>query len=693
MFKSANSFDPTQIALRFAPDVVFITEADGRILFANDNALQVLGYTLPELLKMSVLDISPPDWRATYAAKLAQVVNDGQRHTAEIRLITKAGRKIPNELSVVMMPNGQLYGACRDISDRKQTEAKLKELNKNLTALIETIPDPIFLKDGEGRWLLINEPAKKLFDLHEVDWYRKTDLELAELQPDFRPAYENCIKDDQLAWQKGSLLVTEEFIPGENGKVRTMEVLKMPTFEADGQRKGLVIIGRDITEHKLSQQRIHELAYYDPLTKLPNRRLLLEKIQQAATASARNGLHSALLLLDLDHFKTFSSESGDQLLCEVATRLSKDLPEGYTLACMGGDEFVILMESLSTYVEHAAELAERFAKKLNILVNQPYLCNGQTLRSTASIGITLLRGQKNSPENLLKQAKVAMEQAKGAGRNAIHFFNPVIQSTLNARNALERELRLAIEHQQFKLHYQIQVDTQYRILGAEVLLRWQHPSRGLLAPGQFIEVCEETGLIIPIGQWVMEAACRQLKLWQKHAQFRDLQLAVNVSAKQFHQLNFVPQVRNILLESGAKPSQLKLELTESSMLKNVEDTIAKMNELKLLGIRFSLDDFGTGHSSLLYLKRLPLDQIKIDQSFVRDISTDPNDAVIVKTIISMSDALGLNVIAEGVETVEQRDFLDNHGCHVFQGYLFGRPIALEEFESHLQSITIKHTNQ
>jgi diguanylate cyclase (GGDEF)-like protein len=475
--------------------------------------------------------------------------------------------------------------------------------------------------------------------------------------------------------------------------VRTLEVLKLPTFEADGQRKGLVIIGRDITEHKLSQQRIHELAYSDPLTKLPNRRLLLEKILQAATTSTRNGLYSALLFLDLDHFKTFSSENGDQLLCEVAKRLSEDLPEGYTLACLGGDEFVILMESLNTYAEHAAELAERFAKNISALINQPFLCNGQTIRSTVSIGITLLQGQQDSPENLIKQAKVSMEQAKEAGRNAIHFFNPVIQSTLNARNVLERELRLAIEHQQFKLHYQVQVDIQQRILGAEVLLRWEHPSRGLLAPGQFIEVCEQTSLIIPIGQWVLQAACRQLKLWQKHAQFRDLQLAVNVSAKQFHQHNFVSQVKRILLESGAKPSQLKLELTESSMLKNVEDTVAKMNELKLLGIRFSLDDFGTGHSSLLYLKRLPLDQIKIDQSFVRDISTGPNDAVIVKTIISMSDALGLNVIAEGVETVEQRDFLDNHGCHVFQGYLFGRPLALEEFEAQLLNMTISPSNQ
>lgn len=681
MTQTNDSNEQVQIPLRFAPDVVFITEADGHIVFANDNALLILGYTLPELLKMSVLDIVPPDWREIYAQRLAQVANDGKRHTVEIRLITKSQQKIPMELSVVMMPNGQLYGACRDITERKKTEAKLKELNKNLTALIETIPDPIFLKDGEGRWLLINEPAKKLFDLEKIDWYCKTDLELAELQPDFRPAYEGCVKDDLLAWQKGSLLVTEEYIPDAHGDMRTMEVLKMPTFEADGQRKGLVIIGRDITEHKRSQQRIHELAYYDPLTKLPNRRMLIERIEHASSASVGSGLYGALLLLDLDHFKSFSSDCGDQLLREIARRLNEDLAEGCTLACVGGDEFVILMESLNSYVEHAAELAERHAKKLRALVNLPFYCNGQTIRSTASIGITLLCGTQDSAEDLIKQSKVAVEQAKSAGRNAIHFFNPAIQTTLNARNALEHELRSGIEQQNFELYYQMQVDIHHRILGAEVLLRWNHPNKGRLAPGSFIDVCEESGLIIPIGQWVLESACRQLKLWQKHPQLRDLPLSINVSAQQFHQANFVSQIRRTLLESGAKPSQIKLELTESSMLKNVEDTVAKMNELKLMGIRFSLDDFGTGHSSLLYLKRLPLDQIKIDQSFVRDISTDTSDAVIVKAIISMCDAMGLNVIAEGVETVEQRNFLDDHGCHVFQGYLFGRPIPLQEFEA------------
>lgn len=667
--------------MRHAPDVVFITQPDGRIVFANDNALQVLGYSLAELLKMSVLDISPPDWRETYAQKLAQVVDDGQRHTVEIRLIPKTGHKIPMELSVVMMPNGQLYGACRDISERKYNEAKLKELNKNLSALIETIPDPIFLKDGEGRWLLINEPAKKLFALHQIDWYRKTDMELAELQPDSRSAYEGCVKDDQLAWEKGSLLVTEEYIPDEHGELRTMEVLKMPTFETNGQRKGLVIIGRDITEHKRSQQRIHELAYYDPLTKLPNRRMLIERIEHTTHASLGSGQYGALLLLDLDHFKSFSSACGDQLLREIANRLHDYLPDGYTLACIGGDEFVILLESLSTYIEHAAELAERHAKKIRLLVNQPYPCNGLTIRSTASIGITMLLGQQDSAEDLIKQAKVAVVQAKSAGRNATHFFNPAIQSNLNARNALEHDLRSALEQQQFELYYQPQVDSHQRILGAEVLLRWNHPTKGLLAPTSYIDVCEESGLIIPIGQWVLESACRQLKIWQKHPQFRDMQLSINVSAKQLHQGNFVAQIKRTLLESGAKPSQIKLELTESSMLKNVEDTVSKMNELKLMGIRFSLDDFGTGHSSLLYLKRLPLDQIKIDQSFVRDISTDPNDAVIVKAIISMSDALGLNVIAEGVETEAQRDFLDAHGCHVFQGYLFSRAVPLANFET------------
>ncbi len=368
---------------------------------------------------------------------------------------------------------------------------------------------------------------------------------------------------------------------------------------------------------------------------------------------------------------------------KIARRLTASIQEGDTVACLGGDVFVVVMESLNVDLKEAAQQAKLFAEKVRSVVNCPHQLNEQTIHTTASIGIAMFIGHLETSETILKQAKAAMEQAKSAGRDTIRFYNHDIQDTLNRRNKLVQELRLAIENRQFQLHYQVQVDNQHQALGAEALLRWQHPERGLLAPGEYIALCEDTGLIVSLGLWVLEQACRQLRCWQAQTRFRDLILAVNVSAKQFHQSDFVAQIRRVLLESAANPAQIKLELTESSMLENIEDTIAKMRELKSLGIRFSMDDFGTGHSSLQYLKRLPLDQIKIDQSFVRDIASDPNDAVIVKAIISMSDALGLSVIAEGVETEEQLQFLNTNGCHVFQGYLFGKALPLDEFETAL----------
>jgi predicted signal transduction protein with EAL and GGDEF domain len=379
---------------------------------------------------------------------------------------------------------------------------------------------------------------------------------------------------------------------------------------------------------------------------------------------------------------------GDLLLIEVARRLKDTLREGDTVARLGGDEFVVVLEELSSRLKEAAAQAELAAEKIRAELGQPYALNDHEYHSTPSIGISLFRGHLENEADLLKHADVAMYQAKAAGRNAIRFYDPKMQAALDQRAAMDADLRHALLNQEFRLYYQIQVDSLTRPLGAEVLLRWAHPERGFVYPDQFIPLAEETGLIVPIGLWVLENACAQLKALQDDPLTRDLTLAVNVSARQFRQADFVAQVQHALLDSGAKPSLLKLELTESVVLENVEDFIEKMQALKLLGVEFSMDDFGTGHSSLSYLKRLPLDQIKIDRSFVRDIVTDPNDAAIVNTIIAMSQTLGLNVIAEGVETKEQREFLDGHGCHAFQGYLFSRPVPIDQFEKNLQSSSI-----
>jgi EAL domain-containing protein (putative c-di-GMP-specific phosphodiesterase class I) len=351
------------------------------------------------------------------------------------------------------------------------------------------------------------------------------------------------------------------------------------------------------------------------------------------------------------------------------------------VARSGGDEFIVLLEGLDVLSSEAAAQAELVAERIRNAVNEPYCLGDLQTTITASIGIVLFIDHQETMDSMLQHADTAMYQAKSAGRNTIRFFDPTMQNELEARLTLVADLTHAMAKEQLQLYFQKQVNTQGRTTGAEVLLRWAHPVRGLVSPAQFIPLAEETGIIIPIGLWVFQVACRQLKTWQSRPDLRDLTLAVNVSAKQFHQKDFIDQVRRILVETEAKPSHLKLELTESIVLERVEDTIAKMRELKVLGISFSMDDFGTGYSSLQYLKRLPLDQLKIDQGFVHDITTDPNDAAIVQTIIAMTEALGLNVIAEGVETREQKEFLEQRGCHAFQGYFFGRPMPLAQFEA------------
>ena len=860
--------------------------------------------------------------------------------------------------------------------------------NEQATVLIEAIPDAVFLKDGDGRWLFINEAAKQMFQMHNLPWQGKTEMELAELQPEFREAHEGCLASDERAWQAGQLLVGEEGFADEAGRYVIIETRKVPIFDNDGRRKGLMVIGRDITEHKAlearnerltklykalsevnqaivrmgdestllplvcrmavdfgglklawigqvnevngliepmvsygeadylnglvisskedvpegrsptgiafrenrsvvvnnfqnseiaaswrervlrygfgssgvfpiqrtgkpfavlsvyhahfdafdaemielleemsrdisfaldnfdreskrkqaeqdlriaatafetqegivitdrdnrilrvnqaftrltgysaeeaigrtpamlksgrqdatfyrslwealirdkfwqgelwnrrkngeaypewltitavldaegqvthyvgvfsdisvrkeADERIHRLAFHDPLTNLPNRSLLRDRLQQAMVASARSQRNRALLFLDLDNFKTLNDtrghDIGDLLLVEVAQRLQDCVRDSDTVARLGGDEFVVMLEDLSEDPQQATAAAQDIGEKILASINRPFNLRGIECHSSASIGISLFCGEGLSMYDLLKRTDTAMYQAKSAGHNTLRFFDPAAQVQLEMRAALADDLRQALPRRQLRLFYQIQVDER-GIIGAEALLRWQHPENGLILPTEFIPLAEETGLIVPIGAWVLQMACAQLKAWQADPLTRHLQLAVNVSARQFRQPDFVEQVLAVLKETGVDPLKLGLEfeLTESLVLHDIDDSIGKMQALRDRGIRFSLDDFGTGQSSLSYLKRLPLDQIKIDQSFVRDIATNPNDAAIVRTIIGMADNLDLNVIAEGVETEQQREFLERNGCHAHQGYLFGKPVPIEKFLS------------
>jgi diguanylate cyclase (GGDEF)-like protein/PAS domain S-box-containing protein len=440
----------------------------------------------------------------------------------------------------------------------------------------------------------------------------------------------------------------------------------------------------DLTARKAAEEEIQLLAFYDPLTRLPNRRMLVDRLQRALALSTRSGRDGALLLIDLDNFKTLNDsrghDVGDLLLQQVAQRLVAWARDGDTVARLGGDEFVVILQDLSTDTRDAAFQTETVAGKMLDALNHPYLLGTHEFHSTPSIGAALFSDHRLTSEGLLKRADIAMYQAKKAGRNTIRFFDPDMQATVEARAEIERDLLAALSQRQFLLYYQPQVDHTGAMHGAEVLLRWRHPTRGLVSPAEFIPLAEETGLIVPIGHWVLESACERLKLWQADPRKRQLHLAVNVSARQFRQPDFVEQVIAVVSGSGIDPRRLKLELTESLIHDNINETIAKMNTLKAFGVRFSMDDFGTGYSSLSYLKKLPLDQLKIDQSFVNDLASDSEDMVIVQTIIAMAYNLGMQVIAEGVETVEQRDLLARRGCTHFQGYLFGKPVPVEEFE-------------
>lgn len=458
--------------------------------------------------------------------------------------------------------------------------------------------------------------------------------------------------------------------------------------DEDGNPHSILSINTDITERKAAAEHIYQLAFFDPLTQLPNRQMLQDRIERTLAASAVNHHCGALMLLDLDNFKnindTAGHETGDLLLQEVARRLQGCVPVSATLARFGGDEFVILLDAGTPERRIAEEQARRIGDKVLRAFQQPYQLEDYEQHSSPSIGITLFCGNDFRTEDLFKRAELAMYQAKAAGRNTFRFFDPDMQSAASARAALEADFRRGLRQDEFLLYYQPQVDSEGRIAGSEALVRWHTASRGSVSPAQFIPLAEDTGLILHLGRWVLENACHQLAEWSKHPKMAALTVAVNVSARQFHHPDFVMQVKEALEQAGANPHRLKLELTESLLVDDMEDAISKMSALKEIGLGFSLDDFGTGYSSLAYLKRLPLDQLKIDQSFVRDVLTDPNDAAIARTIVALGQILGLAVIAEGVEIEAQRAFLAEQGCLTYQGYLFSQPLTAAQFETYLE---------
>ncbi len=553
--------------------------------------------------------------------------------------------------------------------------------------LIDSAPEAIVVFDmRQGRFIDVNPQAEKLFG-HSAA--RLKEMTPADLSP---PLQENGRPSAELAREylsraaDGEMPVFEWLHTNSSGESIPCEIRlhRMPV-EGAVQIRGSIT---DIRERRKSQAIIHSLALYDNLTGLPNRKLFQDRLRHTIAASERDQQYSALFFIDVDNFKnindTSGHASGDFYLTVVAERLSTCVNEGDTVARWGGDEFVVIAENLTGSLSEAARRAELMGEKMIAALAEPCenpYARGQYFQNTVSVGLTLLYGHIHSPEELLKRADIAMYQAKMSGKNRLRNFDVRMQREIEQKLAFENDLRRAVAAGEFQLYYQPQVDAARVIFGAEVLLRWFHPTRGQVLPGDFIALAEETGDILPIGRWVIEAACKKLAQWQRDERTKHLVLSLNVSPRQFRDPQFVDYVTQAVRDTGINPRGLKLELTEGLMLDNIEETIGKMEALGKTGLSFCLDDFGTGYSSLSYLKRLPLSQIKIDQSFVRDIEVDANDAVLIRTIIGMANNLNLGVIAEGVETEEQWQMLRAMGCSAYQGFYFGRPAPAAELEA------------
>ncbi|OOG44008.1 GGDEF domain-containing protein [Polaromonas sp. A23] len=495
-----------------------------------------------------------------------------------------------------------------------------------------------------------------------------------------------------LAFRQGEPVQAQIITYKKNGRHFWMEVDIVPVADDAGVFfTHWVAVGRDVTRRKATESEIRHLAFYDALTQLPNRQLLMNRLHKTLGHNQQQPRAGALMFIDLDNFKslndTMGHQKGDLLLQKVAKRLSACVRPSDMVARLGGDEFVVLLDDLDEDSQVAAAQAKESGEKILAALREPYSLAGYQHYSTCSIGITSFDHTEHAIGDLLKQADLAMYQAKVAGRNTLCFFDPVMQAAVSATAALQSDLRQGLRENQFLLHYQPQVGRDGRMTGVEALLRWQHSSRGLVGPTEFIPAAEEGGLILPLGQWALETACRQLAAWSQRPDTAALSIAVNVSVRQFRHSDFVDLVMAALKETGVSPHKLKLELTESLLADDIEVTISKMAALKDMGVTLSIDDFGMGYSSLSCLKRLPLDQLKIDKTFVTDILRDPNDAAIARTIIGLAQSLGLGVVAEGVETEAQRDFLSRHGCECYQGYLFCKPLPIDELEDFMRTLS------
>ncbi len=665
------------------PDAMLISDAAGIITLVNNNVEPLLGYKPVELIGQSVEILVPEEVRKKHRVLMADYINSHDTNTGIVtrtmQALIKNGSILDMEISICPVPTGRglfVAAALRDVTERKKVENRLRVA----AAAFETPHEAIVVTDSHANIIQVNQAFEHITGYSQEEVAGKNTRILKSGR-----------HEDAFYAEMWRSLLTKGTWKGElwdrckGGKIYPKQLSITAVRDDAGNTIQYVAAFHDISARKRAEDEMHSLAFYDALTGLPNRRFFHERLDLAVSVSARNKKYGALLYLDMDKFKTLNDtqghEAGDALLVEVATRMKLSVREVDTLARFGGDEFVVLIEEIGADEADATQHAALISEKIRAVLATTYIINNREFHSSPSIGVCLFQGNSIPGDELLKRADIAMYQAKDSGRNQVRFFDPQLQLSVDSRAALESAMREAISGQQFRLYYQIQVDRNHRPIGAEALIRWVSPTHGMVSPLEFIPLAEETALILDIGNWVLDTACQQIAAWSNNPLTSDLVIAVNISARQFRQPDFVQLVEVAIAKHQILPSRLKLELTESVALDNLEGVIAKMTALREnLGVTISLDDFGTGYSSLSYLKRLPLDQIKIDQSFVRDITTDSNDAVMVKTIIEMAHNFGLHVIAEGVETEEHMDFLKLRGCMAYQGYLFSKPVPLYDFE-------------
>ena len=665
-----------------SPYLTWLKDAAGRYISINkvfadflrlENVQQAIGKT--------DLDLQPRDLADKYRADDAEVMAARQqKHVEEAAFDGKEIKWVETFKTPIIDAIGNVLGTvgfASDITERKKIEEALR-----VAAVAFETHDAIAITDRNANIIRVNQAFT------DITGYKAEEV-LGQ-----NPRIMSSGRQDKAfyieMWQQ--LLHTgswagEIWDKRKNGQIYPKWLTITAVRNEHLEITHYVAIFSDITARKQTEEEIRNLAFYDALTRLPNRRLFMDRFRAALTISSRRNDYGAVLFIDLDRFKilndTLGHDYGDLLLIEVAVRIKSCVREMDTVARLGGDEFVVLIEGVSESPNETSRKVGLIAEKIRETLAHPYTLKSHEHHCSPSIGISLYRGNENSVDALIQQADMAMYQAKESGRNAVRFFDPVMQHNVATRAALENDLHNAVMLNQLYLYYQVQVDNEDRPVGAEALLRWFHPEQGLVLPEQFISIAEESTLILGIGHWVLDQACRQLGLWSHDERMRELTLAVNVSAKQFAQPNFVDQIAETLKTHGVTPAKLKLELTESMVLNDKHGTIFKMHALKKLGIKLSMDDFGTGYSSLSYLKELPLDQLKIDKSFVQSITREGSDALLVQTIIDLANNFRMNVIAEGVETEAQLAFLKHHDCMGYQGFLFSKALPIGEFEKML----------